>query len=110
MPQTFPEIFYLNSFILSKQSSCNHSTCQPSIPSKKQNRDRPSRFATASRNQPSPDGRHLFCLINLSLKKKTKNKSNTLSRTIYFTFGLPNAYHAVPCVKVHVKLKNIYIS
>ena len=28
-------------FTLSKQSSCHHSTCQPSIPSKKQNRDRP---------------------------------------------------------------------
>lgn len=71
MPQTFPEIFYLNSFILSKQSSYHHSTCQPSIISKKQNRDRPSRFATASRSQPSPDG----CPLSVQLtyhKKKTK--------------------------------------
>ena len=56
MPQTFPEIFYL--FFHSIQTK---------------NRDRPSRFATASRNQPSPDGRPLICSINQSLKKKTKN-------------------------------------
>lgn len=31
MPQTFPEIFYLYSSTLSKQSSCHHSICQPSI-------------------------------------------------------------------------------
>ena len=72
MPQTISEIFYLNSFTLSKQSSYHHSTCQPSIPSKKQNRDRPSRFATASRSQPSPDGRPIICSINLSQKENQK--------------------------------------
>ena len=108
MPQTFPEIFYLfftypNNF-------------PATIP--------PVNHLSHPRNKTVTDPHGLPRLREISRlptavpssvqltyhKKKTKNKSNTLSRTIYFTFGLPNTYHAVPCVKVHVKLKNIYIS